>query len=150
MPLPNDAVAPTGYSPFSRDNVDDAKVYAFLTYTQGGQKVSIERRISKLIRKPQMAAIKAVMRALNGAAAGAAALATKPLIDAQNTSPGVPTIAGTDLGGVRNVSTFNYINRNTVASDQTYVDSLLNVRHGPALASYPVDLSGNGGGGKLG
>lgn len=150
MPLPNDAVAPTGFAPFSSGNPLDAKVYSFLTYAQGGQKVSIERRISKLMRKPQMAAIKAVMLALNGAAVGGAALATKPFVRAQDTSPGDVTAVG-ELGGVRAVDIVNLINRVTVASDETYVDNLLTVRHGPVIPTgYPVDLSGNGGGGKVG
>jgi hypothetical protein len=148
MPLPADAVAPTGYAPFSSGNTLDSGVYSFLTYAQGGQKVSIERRISRLLRKPQMAVIREVIETLNGAAVGGTALATKPLVRAQTTSPGDP-LELTELGGVRQVDVVNLINRVTVASDETYVDALLQVRHGQAIASYPVDLGGNGGGGKL-
>lgn len=149
MPLPNDAVAPTGFAPFSTSNPADAFVYAFLTYGQGGQKVSIERRISKLLRKPQMAVIREVMETLNGAAPGSAALAQKPFVRAQATSPGTVTGIG-DLGGNRTVDTVNLINRNTVASDQAYILALLTNRFGPVIPTgYPTDLSGNGGGGKL-
>lgn len=150
MPLPNDAIAPTGYAPFSTSNPLDAKVYSFLTYAQGGQKVSIERRISKLLRKPQMAVIREVMETLNGAAPGSAALATKPLVRAQDTTTGDVTTIG-ELGGSRPVDTVNLINRNTVASDQAYVLSLLTNRFGPVIPTgYPTDVSGVGGGGKLG
>lgn len=149
MPLPNDAVAPTGYAPFSTSNPADNRVYAFLTYAQGGQKVSIERRISRLLRKPQMAVIREVMETLNGVAPGAAALAQKPFVRAQATQPGTVTDVGS-MGGVRQVDTVNLINRNTVSSDQSYILALLTNRFGPVIPTgYPGDLSGNGGGGKL-
>lgn len=190
MPLPTDAIAPTGYAPFSKDNPLDAKVYSFLSYAQGGQKVSIERRISKLFRKPQLAAIRAVAEALvtrqsvddsvaaiedvltdlagdiggdsvagaitdlNAVVAdledGETATATKLLVRAQDTSPGDVTAVG-ELGGVRPVDNTNIINRATTQADIDYVVALLTNRFGPVIPTgYPVDLSGNGGGGKVG
>jgi hypothetical protein len=50
-------------------------------------------------------------------------------------------------GGVRTISSVDEINRVTVAADATTIDALVDLKTAP---TYPVDKSGNGGGGKLG
>lgn len=148
MTLPADQVTPTGYAPFSTANPLDTSVYGFLPNANGGQRISIELRVRKLMRKPQMRALARVMHVLTGAVAGSLAQETKPQVASQDTSPTKVTSV-TDLGGVRAVNTVNLINRNSVASDTTYIQGLLTQRNGQAIASYPADASGNGGGGKV-
>jgi len=82
--------------------------------------------------------IKALWIALTGAAPGGSAVGVQKRVGAQ--------IDATDMGGIRPVVTINWQVRNTTAADATAFIALLNRVVGPA--SYPPDLSGNGGGGK--
>jgi len=91
--------------------------------------------------------VRRIMRVLNGATAGGAAVETYARVQAA-----IPLTANNG-GGVRVVETVTVENRNTTAADVTYVntqmiDRIYNMT--PPIASYPVDLSGNGGGGKRG
>lgn len=149
MPLPADQVAPTGYAPFSKDNPLDGNVYAFLTGAQGGQEGAVQKLIGKLLRKNGMRSLNAVMLSLNGTAVGSNATKTYARVKAQATDPN-NIESGFTLGGVRAIETITSINRNTVASDETLIDTLMNQVQAQAIASYPVDASGNGGGGKAG
>lgn len=91
--------------------------------------------------------VRRIMRVLNGAAPGSNATETVARI-----APATPFVTNTG-GGARVVETVTEVNRNTTAGDATYVNSFILDRiynMTPPIASYPVDLSGNGGGGKRG
>ena len=53
-------------------------------------------------------------------------------------------------GGRRAVAPVTLVNRVTTVADQTYFRNMLTQTFGPPVGSYPRDLSGNGGGGKVG
>jgi hypothetical protein len=74
---------------------------------------------------------------LLGAAPGALAVQTKKQIKWEQGSP----------GGVIPIETINIVNRNTNANDLLAWQSLVSRVVQPS--TYPPDISGNGGGGKL-
>lgn len=89
-----------------------------------------------------MRGVRRIARVLNGAAPGSTATETVARI-----APATPfnTLSG---GGVRTVDTVTEVNRATTSADVTYInanilDRVYNMQ--PAIASYPPDLSGNGG-----
>lgn len=89
-----------------------------------------------------MRGIRRVMRVLNGAAPGSTATETYSRVAAATP---FNTLSG---GGARTVETVTEVNRATTAADVTYVntniiDRIYNMT--PPIASYPPDLSGNGG-----
>lgn len=103
----------------------------FNGFTQG------DERIAKMLRNGGMSLVlRRLLQTLTGVAPGATATQTKKQIQWQQGSP----------GGVIPVETVTLINRATTAADVTALQALF-VRS-PTPASYPVDLSGNGGGGK--
>ena len=53
------------------------------------------------------------------------------------------------LGGLRTINTVTTTNRVTTTADQTKLLTAFNNGYLAAPTSYPTDLSGNGGGGKL-
>jgi hypothetical protein len=64
---------------------------------------------------------------------------------------------GATMGGVQPIATYTVVNRNTTATDELQIDQQLTPRFMPPVlqagiecSGYPVDKSGNGGGGKLG
>lgn len=81
--------------------------------------------------------LKAVWLALTGAATGGTVTAT---------SKRVLGTTGDMMGGPRPIETVTWVNRVSGANDLTALQALLNRNVFPA--SYPPDLSGNGGGGK--
>lgn len=81
-----------------------------------------------------------ILRALVGAAVGGTASKTHTRINA-------PDLVNPSLGGVRVIDTITDINRATVAADQTNITLELANVHTP---TFPVEKSGNSGGGKLG
>lgn len=104
---------------------------------------SSRRNVARLFRKRGMRMLRELIVELTGTAAGAAALQ-------QNTRVKHPTDSD-DLGGSRAVETVDLINRVTTAADATDIDTKLVVSATAiAPASYPADVSGNGGGGKVG
>jgi hypothetical protein len=74
---------------------------------------SIERNVSRILRR--LPKKRALMLALNGAAAGGTATGTQKRV-AHST---------TELGGVRAVETQTYVNRATVSADETAIDGLI-------------------------
>ena len=89
-----------------------------------------------------MRGVRRIMRVLNGAAPGSTATETVARIAAATP---FNTLSS---GGVRAVETVTDVNRATTAADVTYVntniiDRIYNMT--PPIASYPPDLSGNGG-----
>ena len=94
-------------------------------------------RIAKMLRNGAMTgALTQLLYVLLGAAAGATATKTKPQVQGQTGAP----------GGLQTIETITLINRASTANDLAAFQALL--RRNPAPASYPADLSGNGGGGK--
>jgi hypothetical protein len=80
-----------------------------------------------------------ILRALAGAAVGGTASGTYNRVAAQ------PDKDGFAVGGYRGVEAEVTINRATVAADLTNVQKDLDTKLSP---TWPVDKSGNGGGGK--
>lgn len=95
-------------------------------------------RIAKVVRNGGgSATAKAIWYALLGAATGGTATATKKQVQGVTGSP----------GGLIPIETITLVNRTTTAADLTAFQALMN--RVPQPASYPADLSGNGGGGHV-
>lgn len=95
-------------------------------------------RIAKVVRNGGGSVIaKAVWYALLGAATGGTANATKKQVQHVTGAP----------GGLIPIETITLVNRTTTAADLTAFQALMN--RTPTPASYPADLSGNGGGGHV-
>lgn len=111
-------------------------------YALTNSRSKLERDIALAFEKPGAQALSAIAIALNGAAAGGTAARTRTRV------LGIRTTSGYDLGGRREIETVTDINRATTAADEAGLDAIYNGVF--ALTSYPADLSGNGGGGKVG
>jgi hypothetical protein len=105
------------------------------SYVQLVDRSTLERRMGRLAKGMKLK--RALALALNGAAAGGAALYTEKRITAQ---PG-PT---GEHGGVRTVETNTFVNRNTAAADETQIDAMWLQRSVPS--SYPLQPGGAPGG----
>lgn len=106
-------------------------------------RTNLERQIGMALAKRSNRGLAKVWRALTGAAPGAAVTDTVTRIQ----HPAAFSI--TNLGGVRTVETVaTQYNGNTTAAQETYIETQI---IDPVIANqtYPVDLGGNGGGGKL-
>lgn len=102
-----------------------------------------ERVISMSLGKPANRGFRKVWRALNGVAPGGAVVDTYTRI----TAPAAFTAFA--LGGLRAVETFTGpYNGVTTAAQVTYINTNI-IDPVAATITYPVDLSGNGGGGKV-
>ncbi len=106
-----------------------------------------ENEISRALGRQGGRALKAAVLALVGSAAGTTAVGTYTRITAPN---GLANAA--DLGGLRTTEVIADINRATDSTDEVYVEGVMSriADMAPAIASYPTDASGNGGGGKVG
>ncbi len=103
--------------------------------------VPLRRKFTRVMRRKSMKVINELMQTLNGVVAGSTALAQHVRVQGA-------AVLQTDAGGVRPIETVDLVNRATVAADQTMINAALTEQRDPA--TYPVDASGNGGGGKLG
>lgn len=102
------------------------------------------RHVSRLLGKQSMRATKELFITLiNGAVGDTAADSYKRI--GHTVSPGTALVNG----GKRTIETVTTINRATVAGDATTLDDVVADEWALAPASYPVDKSGNGGGGRL-
>lgn len=101
-----------------------------------------EKRLSHVLREQGMRVIKELMLTVNGTVVGSTALAQNTRAAAFS-SPGAAPLGG----GLRTMETKDLINRATVAADTTRIGDMLAEIFAPA--TYPPDLGGNGGGGKL-
>lgn len=130
----------TGYSPTLGAGSANT---AALTGTLVDGSSPIEKKISALVRKPQFRKLRELMDDLNGAAVGAnTALVTRARVEAR------VQLGNVSQGGLVPIETQTIINRVTATADQTQINSILDDVVFPS--PYPVDASGNGGGGKLG
>jgi hypothetical protein len=114
----------------ANQDATNGQVY-FNGFTQG------DERIAKMLRNGGMTLVlRRLLQTLTGAAPGATATQTKKQVKWDQGSP----------GGVIPIETVTLINRATTAADVTALNSLF--FRLPFPATYPADLSGNGGGGK--
>lgn len=128
-------------SPFWQTTPNGAATYSML-YGRN----SIEQMASMHLGKPGYRTVRRAMRALLGAGTGSSKAESVTQI-----APGTPFNDATH-GGVRTVASVTLQSGNTTAADLTYVQGIVDraFNMAPAIASYPVDISGNGGGGKVG
>ena len=103
---------------------------------------SLRKRMSILMRQRGNTALKELMLTTNGVAVGQAALATRTKVT------GVSQLGELGIGGAVVIAAEDVVNRVSATADTTAIAAMLNETRAPA--TYPVDLSGNGGGGKGG
>ena len=102
----------------------------------------IVMRIAGRLRAKGNRKVAALMDSLLGAAVGQQATSSYKRVTE------TPQFSNVGLGGARPLETRTIINRPSTAADLTLLDRMHNETFKPA--AYPVDKSGNGGGGKLG
>lgn len=133
----------TGYSPFfdptlaRPGNGAEANYQSMTRFGRSSQ----ERRASRALASSGFRGMRRVLRELMGVAPGVTAVDTYARVRAEN---------GDFVGGARVVETVTTVNAPTTAPQVTYLNAL--IVDGVFLqqpASYPVDLSNNGGGGKV-
>jgi hypothetical protein len=90
-----------------------------------------------MLRTPGGRRLRRLLRTLNGVAPGAMATENRTRVQHQQGSP----------GGLQIIETVPYINRATTAADVSNINALLDRISYPS--TYPVDVGGSGGGGKL-
>ena len=139
----------TGYSSFfdptlaRPGNGAEQDYNAMRRYGRGG----IEMCIARMLAKPGFRGVRRAMRVLNGVAPGTDA--TETFTRVGTTQQGSPVATGP--GGVAPMEVVTMNSGITTAAQQTYINNvMIDARFVQNPASYPVDLSGNGGGGKLG
>ena len=99
------------------------------------------RGIARLMAPQALKAQSQIGITLSGQAVGANATATVAQVKPQQAD-------GMNLGGLVPIQQTSVVNRNTTTADETALDASLNPTFAPA--SYPVEKSGNSGGGILG
>ena len=106
-------------------------------------KPSVGKKIDKFLRRSRNGSreLRELMLTLIGASAGSTA-ADSYLRAAHTVAQGLPAANG----GLRTMETRTIINRATTAGDVTATKALI---AGSSAPTYPVDKSGNGGGGNL-
>lgn len=141
--------AATGYSgffdpAFARPGTGaEADYNAMPRYGRG----PIERAIARNLAKAGFRGMRRVMRVLNGAAAGSAANETYTRVGTADQAG--PTSAGP--GGLRTMEVFTANSGNTTNAQRDYINNqMIDPLFNMSPSSYPVDLSGNGGGGRAG
>lgn len=140
---PNNGIVPfTGFSPTL--GIPDAVTPATSGAVWNNGMMQQDNYISRPLRSGWNRTTRALLLAAVGFGIGNPASANKTWVVGQ-TQPGGTTPQG---GGVVQIATFPLINRNTTAADIANLQALIN--HSPVPASYPADVGGNGGGGKLG
>jgi hypothetical protein len=92
--------------------------------------------------------LRATVLALTGAAVGGASKAYSNSRIRHTTDSSTSRVGRLGGGGLRTVETVTYQTGVTVAGDLTTVDTQIAAKHKPS--SYPTELSGAGGGGRIG
>lgn len=102
---------------------------------------NVNRRLRRALKgtSAKTRSFRKILRALNGAAVGGAALSTRTRI--------VAPAGAMQEGGVRAIETVTEINRVTTVADQTAINLEID---GLDTPTFPREASGNSGGGKLG
>lgn len=91
-------------------------------------KTPLDRVLATMFRGVSKRA--ALMKALNGAAAGGTAMASRKRVVASTV----------ENGGVRAIETYNLVNRATTSADETYIDGLLDPT---SRIATPTNKAGN-------
>lgn len=110
---------------------------------------NLTRKVAQLLRRTQLRGVRRLLRVLNGnnVGAGGNAVENRGQVTAVQAIPdyarlgGQVAIASVPLVGSTTAG------RVTATADQTRVNAMIDESNAPA--SYPSDLSGNGGGNKL-
>ena len=133
----NNQIPFTGYTnSLGSGNANDASTSG---YVQKNGIAQYDDALAKLLQSGGSSKVlRALWRALTGAAAGGTATATKAQVQATQ---------GGNLTGVIPIETVTLVNRATTAADRTAILALLDRVVYPS--SYIADASGNGGGGKV-
>ena len=139
----------TGYSPFFDPNLARPGNGAELDYNTMPRygRSNTEMAVSRFLAKTGFRGMRRAMRVLNGVVPGTDATETFTRVgtagqgSAVSVGPGgaAPMEVATANAGVTTVAQQNYIN-----------NLMIDARFAQNPTSYPVDLSGNGGGGKRG
>ncbi len=101
----------------------------------------LRRKATRVLKRKSMKVINELIQTLNGVVAGSTALAQHIRVQGAQ-------VLQNDVGGVRPIETVDLVNRATVTADETMIAAMLTEARNPA--TYPVDVSGTGGGGKGG
>lgn len=133
----NDQIPFTGYTnSLGSGNANDG---ATAGYVQKNGLAQFDDKLAKLLQTGGSSKIiRALWRALTGAAAGGTATATVARVQANQ---------GGNLTGLIPIETVTLVNRVTTAADRTALLALIDRVVYPS--TYVADLSGNGGGGKV-
>ena len=139
----------TGWSTFWSLSAPPGQGSAYSLY---GNRTQFEGEVSRYLGKRGFKQSRRLMYTLLGAATGQAASETEKRVQGQIGSANYIPPAPSKFGGAIDIETVTIVSRNTTAADLTYAQALFNRTYdlAPAIASYPVDASGNGGGGKVG
>lgn len=142
------APAATGYSPFFDPTLARVGNGAEVDYNAMPRygRAGTEMALARLLAKGGFRGIRRVMRVLTGAAPGSAADETYTRVG--TVGQGVTEVGP---GGLRTMETVTANSGNTTSAQEAYIENnIINARFVQNPTSYPVDLSGNGGGGKVG
>lgn len=131
----------TGYSPTLGPNDATNAVTSGQVFFQG--MTQEDNRISQSLRRAPNRVFRRLILTLLGVVAGSTATETRTRVTAQ-VAYNDPSL----MGGLVPIETVNLINRATTSTDTANITAMLNRVSAPA--SYAVDVSGNGGGGRLG
>jgi hypothetical protein len=110
-------------------------------YALTGETGAAGRSLARLMHATAQKDVGAVMTALDGVAPGATALSTHAYVQARQTD-------GLNFGGQVPIVQTQLINRATTAADVAQLNAIYKPTFAPTV--YPVEKSGNSGGGKLG
>jgi hypothetical protein len=139
----------TGYSAFFDPTLARPGNGAEVNYNAMARygRARTEMCISQLLAKGGFRGMRRVIRVLTGAAPGSAAAESYTRVGTAEQA----SITGIGPGGLRSMETVAANSGNTTAAQETYIENLiLDARFNQNPSSYPADLSGVGGGGKLG
>jgi hypothetical protein len=124
-----DTILPTGATP---------------GHTLLGQNQNGKYKIAARLLKADFRPLRELMLTLNGAAAGETASLSYSRVEHED-----PEESPYTLGGTRSIETVVAINRVTTAADKAMIDDILDGTLAYTETNPPVDISGNGGGGRL-
>ena len=138
---PNSGGVPfTGFSPTL--GATSAALPAISGSVQFNGMTQVDGAISRLLRQNRQRVIRELLLTLIGAAAGDTALETRTQIKAKQ-AMNDPAM----FGGIVELETVDLVNRATTAADITNLNAMISRTPVP---TYVADVSGVGGGGKLG
>lgn len=138
---PNGVFGGPGFSPTL--GAADAVTPTTLAYIQRSGNTQFDGEINHWLRTAGSRATRKILLTLLGVAPGQTATETRYRVKAQQ-ALNDPTM----LGGLVPIEGVGLVSRATTSADVTALTAMLS--RVPAPATYPADVSGNGGGGKVG